>query len=167
MLKPPRFKAVIFIALMILTACTGQAVIQEPTEAPVPTGTSPAGQPPPDLAPGDLEGVTWRLVAFIDRKGNQKSVLSEARLTIEFNGEQVSGSAGCNQFFASYLVDGESLTFSNGGVKEMYCTSPEGIMEQEAGYLAALQSVDTYRIADGRLQMMDDQGRTVLTYVVD
>lgn len=167
MLKPPRIKAVVFMALMILTACTGQAVIQEPTEAPVPTGTTPASQPPPDLAPGGLEGLTWRLVAFIDRKGNQKSVISEARLTIEFDGEQVSGSAGCNHYFASYLVDGERLTFNNAGVTEMYCAYPEGIMEQEAGYLAALQIVDTYRIADGRLQMIDDQGRTVLTYVVD
>ncbi len=165
MVSSIRIAVVIFLALLALVACNSQDVTQEPTEAPVPTYT-PA-EPPVDLAPGDLEGAPWRLVAFSDRKGNQVSVISESRLTIEFDGEQVGGSAGCNRYFASYQVDGERLSFSNAGVTEMFCTSPEGIMEQEMEYLAALQSAKTFRIVDGRLHLFDDQGRTVLTYVAD
>ncbi len=159
-----RIKFVCLITLLTLTACSGEAVIQEPTEAPTLTVAPSIEPPPPEMQPSDLEGVTWRLVSFIDRKGNQKSVLPDTNVTVEFESEQVRGNAGCNQYFASYQVDGERLSFSSAGMTEMFCTAPDGIMEQEVEYLSTLGRVVTYSVVDGRLQMFDDLGQTVLTY---
>ena len=142
---------------------------------PAGTGDSPAGTAGPTIGdtptyapveapPAGLEGVPWRLISYSDRKGNQASLVPTSEITIEFLDGQVSGSAGCNSYFAAYQLDGERLSFQEAGITERFCTSPEGVMEQEAEYLAALQRAVSYRIADGRLQLLDEQGRTVLLY---
>jgi heat shock protein HslJ len=157
---------ILLLASIMLGACSTEPASVEPA-APVTIPPDPTVEPPADQPAGKLDGVIWRLVTFIDSKGNLVSVLPETRLTIEFNGEQASGSAGCNHYFASYQVQGERLSFSNAGMTEMFCPSPDGIMEQEMEYLAALQRVDHYRVVEDRLQMFDAQGQTVLTYNVE
>ena len=52
--------------------------------------------------------------------------------------QRCSGSAGCNNYITSYTVDGNNLTIGMAAVTMMFCAEPEGVMEQEAAYLAAL-----------------------------
>jgi heat shock protein HslJ len=46
----------------------------------------------------------------------------------------------------------------------MACLDPEGIMEQEDAYLAALQSAAAYRLVDERLQIENAAGEAVLVF---
>lgn len=51
-----------------------------------------------------------------------------------------------------------------GLVTEQLCLSPEGIMLQEKEYLMALESVGTYTLSEGRLEMKDADGEVVLVF---
>ena len=46
----------------------------------------------------------------------------------------------------------------------MYCLDPEGGMEQEQAFLAALASVISYRLAGEGLEFLDATGNVVLAF---
>jgi hypothetical protein len=41
---------------------------------------------------------------------------------------------------------------------------PEGVMDQEEAFLAALTSAASYRLADARLEFLDATGSVILTF---
>ena len=113
-----------------------------------------------------LEGITWYLDTYQDAKGNQMGLLPGTQVAAEFKAGQVGGNAGCNNYFAPYLVDGEILLIEAIAVTEMYCLEPANIMEQEQGFLAALDAAARYHIGDGRLQIINQDGETILVLTV-
>jgi heat shock protein HslJ len=46
----------------------------------------------------------------------------------------------------------------------MYCSEPEGVMDQEARYLTLLESTAGYRIDGDQLNLLDEDGKTLLSY---
>jgi heat shock protein HslJ len=46
----------------------------------------------------------------------------------------------------------------------MACMDPEGVMDQEVLYLAALQNAAVYTIQDDRLEIRDESGAGVAYY---
>lgn len=44
------------------------------------------------------------------------------------------------------------------------CSTPGGIMEQEAAYIEALRSAASYRVADDRLKIDNAAGETILVF---
>jgi heat shock protein HslJ/LysM repeat protein len=112
-----------------------------------------------------LEGTLWTLVSYGDPSAPQ-AVLEGSEITAEFDSAEgtVSGSAGCNSYFGSYEVDGETITFGLLGSTLMACLEPEGIMDQEQAYLAALASVATYHIQGDKLEIRDADGALVLQF---
>ncbi len=102
----------------------------------------------------DLAGSSWEATAF--NNGNQAviGVLEGTTLTLEFDKEgNLSGSAGCNNFTGTYQLDGNQLTVGPLASTMMMCEDPQGVMEQEAQYLAALQSAGTYLIEGDVLEL--------------
>jgi len=77
---------------------------------------------------------------------------------------QVTGSAGCNNYFAGYTATDASLTIGTAGMTQIYCEQPEGVMDQETMYLRALEMASSYQIRSGTLTVMDDAGATLLVY---
>ena len=79
-----------------------------------------------------LEDTKWFLRSY-GEQGNLISIIEETEITATFNSGkgEVSGSAGCNTFFAGYEVSGVDLSIFELAYTEMACMSPEGIMEQE------------------------------------
>ena len=69
--------------------------------------------------------------------------------TLIFEDGSASSNASCNQYFGPYEIDGSSITFGQLASTQMFCGEP-GVMDQEAAYLAALASVDTWSI-DGEV----------------
>lgn len=63
-----------------------------------------------------LHDTSWELASLA---GN--GVLPGTTITIEFSGDQVSGSAGCNQYGGSYQARGDSLSVSDVFSTEMGC----------------------------------------------
>lgn len=121
-----------------------------------------AEQPEPSAG---LEDTIWVLDSYVDDQGQMVDALPGSQITAEFRDGQLTGNAGCNSLFGSYIVSGDSLTIGPLAMTEMYC-APEELMAQESAYLNALQQAATYQIAEGWLQIADLSGNTVLSYSV-
>jgi hypothetical protein len=92
-------------------------------------------------------------------------LLPGTAITLDFQGEEISGSAGCNRYSADYQSSGDSLRVGEIAVTEMACPEPAGILEQETAYLAALQAAASYRLAEDQLAILDESGEQVLLFV--
>ena len=110
-----------------------------------------------------LMGETWVLQSY-GPQGNPRSVLKGSKVTAFFDEakDTVSGSAGCNQYFASFAVDGNTLSATEAGSTMMYCA---GMMEQEDQYLTTLQAAETYQVQENQLQVVS-VGDQVLNFVL-
>jgi heat shock protein HslJ len=135
---------------LILPAGGGELVLRD-------AGQTTAAMP--------LEGTPWKLVSYHDGENALASVLSGTEITAAFADGKLAGSAGCNSYSASYQGEGDALTVGPVATTRKVCAEPEGIMEQEQAYLAALGSVAGYRIQGGRLELLDAEGTPVATFV--
>jgi heat shock protein HslJ len=98
-----------------------------------------------------LEGTTWSVVNFNNGKEAVVGVLSGTDITLNFDKAELNGNAGCNNYFAGYKAEENNITIEPPGSTRKFCESPEGVMDQEAQYLLALQSAATYRIEGDQL----------------
>ena len=112
-------------------------------------------------APGEvpLVGTIWRLVSFGD-PDDLTEVEAGTSITAEFSPETdttgtVSGNATCNSYTTGYTLDGEQISFGPIAGTMMMC--PVGA-DQEAEYLAALESAQTYEILGPNMQITYDGG---------
>ncbi|MDY1591365.1 MAG: META domain-containing protein [Methanofastidiosum sp.] len=109
----------------------------------------------------DFEGTSWKIDTYLSNIDHLVSPMSSTSLTLEFKDGRISGSSGCNSFFAKYTVEKNSMSFGLIGATKMYCSNP-GVMEQEQTYFMRLESVKTYKIEGGKLKLIDGNGKTVL-----
>lgn len=113
-----------------------------------------------DLASDDpLDGTSWVLTAY----GKSKPI-DGTRITAEFEGGEIRGSAGCNSYFGSYKIKGNAIEMSEIGSTLMACMEPEGIMDQEQLFTSFLSDAQEYRLDDGQLQIFRSDGEA-LTFV--
>jgi heat shock protein HslJ len=163
----PRSTVLVLVALALLlcTAGCSQLLASEPRATPSitrqPSEPTPFPTIPPRFGPPTM---TWYLVSLQDANGSFP-VIPGTTITAFFDGQgSVSGTAGCNQYRASYADGGNgTLTVGPPASTEKACSSPEGATAQEARYLAALQSARSYRV-DGLLRLADARGGTLLTF---
>ena len=121
------------------------------------TGNAPE---PPDPA---LDGSRWILTDYF-MEGLSQSALSGTTVSLEFGDDgRISGSAGCNHYFAGYGITGTTITIGPAGSTEMYCTGP-GVMGQESAYLALIRDAASVTIKNDRLTLADAKGTTILSF---
>jgi heat shock protein HslJ len=114
--------------------------------------------------PAPLVGTNWTLDSF-HSGGSVSSVITGTSLTAVFDEEgRVSGSAGCNSYFAQYNSTGTSLSISGIGSTKMYCGTL-GVMQQESTYLSLLGQVSSFAIEGNRLSVSDAKGIPLLSFV--
>jgi heat shock protein HslJ len=104
----------------------------------------------------ELSGTSWIVTNYNNGREAVVGVIEGTELTADFGDDgQVGGTAGCNNYFASFEADAEAGTISIGqaGSTMMACEGPEGIMEQEQEFLSALATAATYRIQGNMLEM--------------
>ena len=119
------------IAVALLAACTAM--------------------PPLPEAPS-LDGISWVLV---DLPG--VSLATDAPATVRFDDGRAAGSDGCNRFTVGYTARGGTIDFpQRAAATQMACPPP--IMKQADAFLAALTGARSYRIAQGRLQLLAADG---------
>ena len=106
-----------------------------------------------------LEGTQWLLVTL-----GGDPPLAGTEPSAEFSADQISGSAGCNTYFGTYTVNGDSIKFGDVASTEMYCMEPEGVMEREQAFLTALASITSYRLAREGLELLDGTGTVILAF---
>jgi heat shock protein HslJ len=136
--------------LGVLVACCNPAVAVSNTPASDPTA---------------LEGTTWVLQAYGEAQ-NPTTALASTQISAAFNGKSgaVSGSAGCNQYFANYKADTDKLSVSGAGATKKLCAEPAGVMEQEQRFFELLQSMSRFTVRDGFLELTTANGARFLRF---
>jgi len=116
----------------------------------------------PDQSPAEgatLSGTEWALTSLIGQ-----ALIEDTRITLGFGEGSLEGSAGCNTYGGSYTVTDDSLRLSDLYWTEMGCLEPEGILDQEMAYLNALNTVASFRVDAGRLELYDEAGTQILVF---
>ena len=115
------------------------------------------------VEPIPFETTTWSLKLTRSETRWHAGIFG-TEITAQFEGDQLSGSAGCNTYTATVDKRGNKLTISNVTVTEKSCPEPEGIMTQEAEYLTLLQSVGSMTQVGGLLELADGEDQPMLLF---
>lgn len=111
-----------------------------------------------------LPASAWRVTGYNNGKQAVVSVLSDSTLTMEFSTDgKVGGSAGCNRYTATYAATGRGLSIGPAAATKKMCARPEGVMEQEAAFLKALEGVAVARIDGDRLELRSAAGSLMVS----
>jgi heat shock protein HslJ len=102
----------------------------------------------------DLAGTNWEVTAYNNGQQAVVGVLEGTTLAVNFSEDgNLSGNAGCNQYNGAYEVNGDQITIGPLASTMKICGDPEGVMDQEAQFLAALESAASYQIEGDVLEM--------------
>jgi heat shock protein HslJ len=134
----------------------------------------PAGCPGPywlvgSISPveaADLAGTEWVLTSL-----NGEGLIEGTEITLTFEEAFLGGKMTCNGYgggpdSGKYAAagDGHLTVFRPLAVTVQLCSEPAGVMEQEAAYIATLQSATGYRVIDDRLEIADASGAAALVF---
>ncbi|MFC2005437.1 DUF4382 domain-containing protein [Chloroflexota bacterium] len=101
-----------------------------------------------------LEDMEWVLASYGD-PDNLTMTLEDTEITVVFNSTEgrISGSAGCNNYFAGYEINQNELTFTSPvGSTRIAC--PGAVMDQEVEYLEILQNIESFDIKGDQLRIV-------------
>ncbi len=141
-MRQPRFLLVVVLGALIGAGCNPQ----------VPQSTND-GQSAAELK-ARLTG-TWRLETLHgEAVGPFDSGQAAPTLTLSPDGK-VSGSGGCNRFSTTYEHQDREIGFGRIVATKMACP---GTTAMEREYFGALNEARRYRIRDGGLELLNDQG---------
>lgn len=108
-------------------------------------GSGEALGPPPDI------NRAWELVS-----GSHQGLTIEPSeshpITVQFDGDLVTGTAACNGFGGSYQLDGTAITLDELSITEMAC-QPVSVMELERQFMSALAAVGEIAAEDDLLKL--------------
>jgi heat shock protein HslJ len=105
------------------------------------------------------EGVVWTLTSAAGQ-----DVPAEVNANLFMEGGEANGNGGCNAFFGSYELDGDSLMFA-GEVGSTLAICAEPVQSVEDAYLPALGAVASWAISGDQLSLSDASGAEVLTFI--
>lgn len=102
-----------------------------------------------------LVGTPWELAYYYDGTGAMIAVLEGTDITAVFNNtsKKLAGSA-CNDYNATYTINGNNLTINAPVATALTCATPPGVMQQEAAYLTHLPMATSYKIMGDVLQLI-------------
>jgi polar amino acid transport system substrate-binding protein len=163
------FGQTVWVMVEVVAPTPTRTASSQPTATQTATGTPPpSATPSATVAPpfNSLEGNTFRFLSIGREPTIPDSVL---RVTFGDNG-QLIGLSGCNTYSGPYVVQPAgatqgSIQITVTNVTDQVCTSPEGIMEQEQAFLAALGQVTAYAYPPKGvlITLMDAAGLDLLT----
>jgi heat shock protein HslJ len=94
---------------------------------------------------GALVGTGWRLAAL-----GTDPVPADAGITLSFEAGRVTGSGGCNRYFASCVL-GANGVLELGPIGSTRRACPEPVMDRERRFFEALQAARSLRLEAGQL----------------
>ena len=115
-----------------------------------------------EQSPSVLEGVSWTLTSYRNDIGDWTPVLANAPVSLTFADGEVKGSAGCNRYFSTYQIDGQSLTLGDIASTMMICS--DDIASQEQDFLTDLSQVVAFQIKEDTLNMYDAAVTPILRF---
>ncbi len=130
------------LAAIVLAACAAPATTQPVSQPEAPTGHA---QPNPPAEQPGLSGTRWILTEL-----NGAAPIADHVPTLEFGANgQATGNSSCNQYFGSYITDGDTLNFGQLGSTMMGCEEP--VMQQETSFLQTLGTAAIFTVAGDTL----------------
>ena len=107
-----------------------------------------------------LEDTKQFLMSY-EMQNKLEGLIEDTEITATFNSTEgeVSGSAGCNTYWAVYEVKGGELSIFDMSFTEMACISPEGVMEQEQVFLSLLAKAQSFEANDATLTIFCSGGQ--------
>jgi heat shock protein HslJ len=106
-----------------------------------------------------LAGTNWSVLYYNNGRGGAVSVIIGTSLSANFSGDgKISGNSGCNDYSADYRTDGQKIAVGPIATTRKMCPTPDGVMDQEQEYLAALNTAATYRIDGKNMEMRTTDG---------
>jgi heat shock protein HslJ len=113
-----------------------------------------------------LAGTSWNVLAYNNGKQGIESVMAATKLTAVFAKDgMLSGFAGCNSYAATYTGAPPKISIAKVSSTRKECATPNGVMDQESRYLAALSTAATYRIEGNRLELRTASGATAAEFL--
>ncbi|MFV9507272.1 MAG: META domain-containing protein [Oscillochloridaceae bacterium umkhey_bin13] len=140
-----------FWVLRASNGATFGGLIAAITVRPLPTPVPPAGNE-------QLAYTSWQLATL---NVNQLPV-PDARPTLNFLGNAVQGSTGCNTFNGSFQLSGQGIVMGPFASTRIFCG--EGLSQQEFSYLQALEQARTWQRDGVNLVLFDITGREVARF---
>jgi heat shock protein HslJ len=104
-----------------------------------------------------LDGTAWVLAALAGRQ-----VPGDSTVTLQFDGNRMSGSDGCNRFSGSYSATDTAFEVSSQLASTQMACAEETETEARA-FLAALAGAKRYRLDGARLLLLSADGATLAT----
>ena len=105
-----------------------------------------------------LENTSWQATGINNGRGGVVSSATTTGVIAMFADSKVSGSAGCNNYSASYEISHSLITIGPVMTSRRLCAEPEGIMAQEQEFLQALAAATHYTLTADRLELRDSNG---------
>jgi hypothetical protein len=126
------------------------------------SGSAQVGEEPGLLAR------SWVMDSFTVSKNEVEPVLAGTQVTAVFtpgddvSSGTVSGSTGCNDYTASFTLDGNTIDIFDLEKTEAQCDNPPGIMSQEQRFISALTVANSFLVDDDMLHINYDSGESAL-----
>jgi len=141
-----RFSIALFGLLLLFANCVGTKSSNEKNDdGPLPV----------------LDG-SYLIVSINDQN------VENSGLTMNFDRStgNVSGNAGCNQYFWSFLQENKSLFFSKVGATKKYCQDSgiRKLEEQLLALLSSIKSMDSNK--SGNFNFYNDQSKLLLSITI-
>lgn len=110
-----------------------------------------------------LLNTSWSVLQYNNGVGGLATPIAGTNLSVQFaDGGKSSGFAGCNNFSASYFVDGTAISITNIAAGKLACSDPAGVMEQESAFLNALSQSTRFEIAGTQMALYNASGQKML-----
>lgn len=121
-------------------------------------GQRPPAEPPAKsdaAANANVADRDWVLVELGDKKAPFGAQLKPPTLKLSQADSRATGFAGCNRYFATYSLSGDSLKFQSPGATKMFCAAADTL---ERAFLGMLPEVTTYQVSDTVLTLTTKSG---------
>lgn len=117
---------------------------------------APKPVPPADPPPA-LDGTAWVLTAL----GGQPA--GAPAPTVRFEAGKAQGSDGCNRYSVPLTTNGAAIEVSGQGISTQMACEPE-VMERAAAFTRAMGMARSYRVANGSLELVGQDGAVLATF---
>lgn len=97
----------------------------------------------------ELKG-SYTISEIDNAKGNAEAIT----ITFDAATNKVSGFSGCNRFFGTYKVEGNTITFSNIATTKKFCLDKENQVETKV--LNAINNASSFKLKNNELTLMAD-----------
>ena len=110
--------------------------------------------------PKNFDGSQWALHSIY---GND--LIEGSHISLYFRNGSYWGFSGCNIYGGDYSLEAPNSFIPSGGSSTaMGCSSPEGVMEQEADYKTALLKATRYRLTGEQMELGNDSNQSQLIF---